>query len=195
MADPNVIPNAYGDDLYASLAPMAFGDEDNNYALKTYCYANGQMYSQLEQFARTDAAGNPAYSLLFDLDRATGDLIPYIAQYAGQEIPKGIDDATARALVRKPSNAERGTLAAVVKAVLATLTGTKYLRLIERDTSAYHFSVFTRTAETPDVAATARAIDSVKPAGLIYSLVVTAGKTIDELVGTIDALTGAVDNL
>jgi hypothetical protein len=184
----------FGDELYEGVAPLAYADADNGYALRTLCYAIGELFAQVELLARADAAGNDPWSVIMDVDRALGYMLPYLGQFVGQAIPVGTPDAVARDLIRSPSNQERGTLAKIVTDAKRTLTGTQYIRVIERDGSPWRLSVFTRTSETPDPAATDAAIQAVKPAGIVVNHVTSAGVVIDELTGTIDALSGSIDS-
>jgi hypothetical protein len=72
-------------------------------------------------------------------------------------------------------------------AIRRTLTGTRYVFLKEREGSPYRVTAVTRTAETPDVAATLAAALSQKPAGLILTLSSTAVRTwleVDTAGGT-----------
>lgn len=185
----------FGAELYEALAPLDYADAENGYALRIVCDAVGTMAEELELLTRTDADGHDPWSIIMDAERAPAYMLPYVAQFVGQTIPVGTPEATARALIRSPSNQERGTLAKVEHDVKATLTGSQYVRVIERDGSPYRFSVFVRTSECPSPAETEAAILSSKPAGLALNFVVADGTTIDELSGSIDALTGTIDDL
>lgn len=184
----------FGDELYEGVAPLAYADADNGFALRILAYAIGEMFAQVELLARADDAGNDPWSVVMDVDRAAGYMLPYLAQFVGQSIPVGTPDADARDLIRTPSNQERGTLAKIIADAKRTLTGTQYIRVIERDGSPWRLSVFTRTAETPDATATLAAVLAAKPAGIVVTHTVSAGVTIDELTGTIDALSGSIDS-
>jgi hypothetical protein len=93
----------------------------------------------------------------------------WTAQFLGVQIPAGADDATARALIRDRPAFRRGTVPALIAAAQATLTGTRYVNVIERDGSAYALRVQTFTEETPDAAGTLAALLTQKPAGLVLT--------------------------
>jgi hypothetical protein len=194
MADPNTTPNAFGDELYYSVSPLAYGDADNDYALKTLCYALAQMFNQVELLARSDGTADP-WSIIMDADNAPDYVLPYIAQFVGQTIPVGTPEADARQLIKDPSNQKRGSLPKLIYEAKRFLTGSQYVRVIERDTSPYHFSVFVHTSEVTDSAALAAALQAVKPAGLVMNLVISDHTTIDVLTGSIDSQTAQINNL
>lgn len=181
----------FGTELYGSVRPIP---EDEG-ALQIVCDAIGTMANQLELLTRQDDDGNAPWSVIYDLDRAEGYMLPHLAQLVGFRIPKGTPDAAAREMIRQPPDQGRGTLAKLTRDVKATLTGGQYLRVKERDGSPYRFSVFVRSAECPDHAATLAAALATKPAGLVLNLVITDGTVIDELTGTINALSGVIDDL
>lgn len=193
---PAGIPETtFGAALYDSLAPLAFADAENGYALLTLCDAIGTMAAQLELLTRADDAGHDPWSIIMDVDRAPGYALPYLAQFVGQAIPVGTPDAAARDLIRSPSNQARGGVDKTIHDAQATLTGTKFCRAIERDGSPWRITFHVRTAECPDPAATAAAIEAVKPAGMVVTVVASAGTTIDELTGTIDSQAVVIDDL
>ena len=206
--DPNTTPNAFGDELYEAMAPLAYADAANDYALKTICYALAQMFKQLELLVRTDDDGNLPWSIIMDADRAPDYMLPYIAQFVGQTIPTGMSEADARALIKAPSNSERGTRASLIENVEKYLTGTKHISLRERDTSPWHATMNILSGESgiangtyvvnqanASLSPIIQALLDNKPVGIVLELIVSNGITIDELVGTIDAQTGTIDNL
>lgn len=185
----------FGAELYESAAPLAYADPENGYALLTTCDAVGTMAAELETLTRQDDEGNDPWSIIMDADRAPGKWLPYIAQFPGQTIPVGTDEATAREMIKSPSNQERGGVDKMVYEAKLTLTGTKYVRVIERDGDEDTISFFVRTSECVDEDATRDSILAVKPAGLLLNLVVSESPVIDELIGSIDSQTGSIDNL
>lgn len=194
--DPNTTPIPLGDDFYESVKPLAWDDPNNDYALKTLCYAIAQMFAEAELYGRADEDGNPGWSILFDLDRVPYEAIPYLAQYVGQTIPSGLDDTDARELVRSPNNQERGTVASIIAAAESVLTGTKTVLLQERvNGDAYKLRVVTQTSESPSSAVLRAAIEKVKPAGIVLEIVITDSTIIDALSGTIDSQTAIIDAL
>lgn len=186
---------SFGAELYESLKPLAYADQENDYALLTLCDAIGTMAEELELLTRADDEGRDPWSIIMDADRAPGYMLPYIGQFVGQTIPVGTPEDEARELIRSPSNQERGTVSKMVHDLKATLTGRKYVRVIERDGSPWIISFYVRTSECPDPTASLAALEAVKAAGFILNLVVSEGVVIDELTGSIDDLPGTIDNL
>lgn len=150
MPDPNIVPDPLGDDFYESVKPLAYDDPNNDYALKTLAYGLAQMFKQAELYGRTDEDGNPGWSILFDVNRAPADALPYLAQYVGERIPVGISEADARARIVAKQNQQRGTPASIIAATQSKLYGTKFVALIERlNGDAYKMRVITNAYETP----------------------------------------------
>lgn len=185
----------FGAELYDSALPLAYGDADHDDAFLILCDAIGTMAAQLELLTRVDEDDHDPWSVILDAERAPGYMLPYLAQFVGQTIPVGTPDDAARDMIRSPSNQERGTAAKMIHDAKATLTGSQYVRLIERDGSPFRFSVIVRTSECPDPAATEAAILASKPAGLALNFAVVAGTTISELTGSINSLSGTIDGL
>lgn len=206
--DPNTTFNAMGELLYFGISPLAYDDPNHDYALKTLCYALAQPFNQVWLLGRADEAGNDPWSIIVDPTLAPGYVLPYIAQLVGENIPVGSSDVIARSQIAMRNNQARGTVASIIAAAQLALTGAKYAHLTERDGSAYRARLNVRDAETGlsigsyVVNSTNAPLDplianllAVKPVGILLTVVVSAGTTIDELVGTINGLTGTIDSL
>lgn len=128
------------------------------------------------------------YGVVFTINpRFVGDtavcptaLLPYIAQYLGIQIPSTADDATARALLTGEANLHRGGPDAIVAAAQRWLTGSQAAQLIERTRpdgshSGYWFLLHVLTSEVVDQAALVDAVNSVKPGGIMWQLVINTG--------------------
>jgi hypothetical protein len=114
---------------------------------------------------------------LFDAEQAPGEALEHVGQYVGVQLPGNLDAAARRIRVRETDGQRRGTLAALVGAAKQHLTGTRRVEIVERDGSAYRFTVTTYTAETPDPARVRAALDEQKPAGLVLTYHVRDGQT------------------
>lgn len=181
--------------LYAALEPFAYADEENDWALLVYSGAAGQMRQQIHDLV-ADTEDRPGWANLLDIDNCPADYLPYLAQFVGSRIPTGSSEATARDIVRTHSGFNRGTVSALEAAVAATLTDTQTVYISERvDDNAYWLTVATLTSETPDEAATLAAVLSQKPAGIKLDFFTTTSLYIDDLDGTIDGLSGTIDEL
>lgn len=208
MADPGLAPNAFAEEFYERLAPLMTRDAENGYGGKTFAYALGSMMNQFELLARTDADGNPGWTIILDPTRAPDYALPYVAQYRGEVIPVGAPETDARAIVTAGAHSLRGTPQSLIDAATKHLTGSKYLTLRERDTGPRHATMYVRTAECTLAPGTYQvkrvnigqgpiiaSIFAVKPSDVDVDLVVATQRTIDELTGSIDALAGTIDQL
>src|SRR5690348_15928133 len=118
----------FGAELYDSVRPLP----DEGGALEIMCDAFGTMAAELELLTREDADGNAPWSIIMDADRAPLAYLPYIAQFPGQTIPVGTSETAARELIKAPSNQERGGIEKMTYECKLHLTGSQYVRVIER---------------------------------------------------------------
>src|SRR5690348_9222664 len=116
-----------GAELLEGMAPL------ESEGLQILADAIGSMGAELELLVREDAEGNAPWSIIHDADRAPVEYLPYIAQFPGQEIPVGTPVDEARELIKAPANQERGGVEKMRYECQKTLTGTKYVKVIERD--------------------------------------------------------------
>ena len=159
-------PSSFAAALYDSMAPVAMQDSQHAWSLLILCNAIGQMYQLVDDWVRDQPAG-PGWSLLLDLNRCPLIALGWLGQFVGVRIPAGLTDAQQRAWIASTPGFKRGTPAAMIAAVQATLTGTKSVTLVERDGDPYNLTVKTLTGETPNQTATSNAIASQKPAGIV----------------------------
>jgi len=170
-------------ELYESISPLAWDDENQDYALLSICGAIGAMFQPLRDLGGTDPDGNPGWSILLDIDRCPTQYLPYLGQFVGVQVNTALTDAQQRSQIRAESGMQRGTVAAIKAAAAKLLTGTQTVQLIERTPDPYSFTVITADDETPDPDAVLAALMAAKPAGLIlnYNGSVT-GQTWAQLV-------------
>lgn len=180
--------------LYERLEPLAYADGDNGWALLALLDSIGRQYQELDDLISPDGDEAP-WSKLLDVERCPVAQLPWLAQLVGVRIPSGLTEAAAREMVRHPAGWSRGTPGSMIRAAQATLTGNKTVVLLERQGDPYNLTVVTRTAETPNAAATLKALQAVKPVGILMTHTVVAGKVVEELAGSVNALTGTVDSL
>jgi hypothetical protein len=184
----------YGELLYDRLSPLAFADEQNDWALLKLCGALGQVHAPVHDIV-SDPDGGPPWARLLDPDRAPAVFLPWLAQVVGERVPAGETEAAARTRIKLPQGNIRGKVPALVAAAQRTLTGAKFVQVLERTGSAYTLTVVTQASETPDAPQTNRDLQAAKPAGLILTHVATSVTIVDQLAGTVDALAGTVDAL
>jgi len=144
-------------------------DVENFFALQNYCAAIGEIFQEVDTLARDTPEGYPGWSIILDANRCPVIGLPWLAQWTGTTLSDSWSEADQRTAIQQAGRWARGTPTAMTKAIQTTLTGNKQVFLTERDTSPYHFSVFTLTGETPNSAASEAALLSQKPAGLAYS--------------------------
>lgn len=172
IAAPTLDPVAA--EYYRSLLPLAYADADLGWPLLNFLAALGAITQGVDDIVR-DSPEGPGWSVLFDVDRAPLDVLPWLGQWVGVTVDTTRTDADQRQQIRDESGFRRGTPAAIVAAAQTTLTGTKTVLMYERDTGAYRLTIHTFSDETPDPAATLAAILTQKPAGIIlfYSVIPT----------------------
>lgn len=178
------------DRLSEELAPILTLD------LTTYIIAIAAMFAQVEEYAvdQGDEWWQGAYSNMLDVDNAPAKGLPFLAQFVGVTLPVGLTEAASRAYIRARNRQNRGKPQAIIDAAKAHLSGTQYVSLAERDSSAYHATVTVRTAEVVDIDALTAAVEAVKPGGVKVAIVSTVGETWNEATHTWDTAPGAWDD-
>lgn len=182
-----------GADLYDANEALAFDDPANDYALAILCEAIGRMYQEVADLSE-DRDGRPGWAILVDVETTPANALPWLAQIPGVQLTQGASVAQQRDEVRLRSGQARCRPATMVAAAAATLTGTKSVRILERTSSAWTLTVITRTAETPNPAATLAALMSQKVGGDILTHSVSDAPLIDEGTRTINAATAVINN-
>ncbi len=173
---PELAPDPFAARLYAALEPVADQDPAWAWSLLIYVNAIGTMFQIVDTIVSDDDDG-PGWSALLDLSRCPDEALPWLGQFVGVRVPVGATPDQMRTAIAGHSGWERGTPAAMRSAIGATLTGTKTVVFRERDGgNAYHLGVVTYTDETPDQAATNRALMASKPAGLSVTYNMLAGQ-------------------
>lgn len=135
-----------------------------------------------------DPSWVPGWGALFDVDNCPFQYLPFLGQLVG--VPPaaliGADDATARSIIRNEAGQKRGTPAAITSAAQRFLTGTQSVDLLERVKSdgttpdAYSFVLIVRASEVIDATQLVAAVNAVKPAGLVWTLIQSTEWTLAE---------------
>jgi hypothetical protein len=167
------------EDLYASLGPWREMDE-NVWDLLLLCEAAaGKLQEVYDLGFREDLVG---WSQVMDPDAAPAKFVPWLGQFIGVRMLPSDSLDVQRQRIRTHSGWERGTPVALIAAVKTQLAGGDgTVVLIERDTSAYHATVQTYTAQTPNVQAVLDAIAAAKPAGLVVAHQLLSGITFNQV--------------
>jgi hypothetical protein len=181
-----------GEELYQQVLPLHGDDPDGLARDLCGAWIRG---TQTVYTLVADAENSPGWSKLFDPDSLYGDELRWLAQARGVRLrtqradeTAGQWDAYARTAIRETSAQHRGMVEAQIAAVQATLVGTRWVAYTERvGGNAYRIAVRTKTVETPDPAATLRALIDYdygqKPAGLRLDFATVTGQTYGAIAG------------
>jgi hypothetical protein len=196
-------PQPFASRLYRMMAPLARDDPSYGWALLIFVNAATLAYEQVEAWVRDTPTG-PGWSLLLDVERCPPEALPWLGQFVGVRLIKGASDEANRERIKATDGFQRGTRAALIGAAQATLTGNRSVFLTERDHDpadtpdyAYYLTVTTYRGQTPDPAATERALLGQKPGGLILTYVCVDGQVYDQVrtrFATYAALNAAYPN-
>lgn len=163
-------------------------DDDPNTDLELYIGAISSMFEEAEDAVRDGETGNPPFSMMFDPDNVPTYALAWLGQFVGvqpenQSQFETDDDfyARQRQRIKDHLGFARGSAAAMLAAAQLYLTGNKTVLFRERDGSAYHLTVVTRTSETPDSGKVLRALTDLKPAGITLDYHTITGRDFDEV--------------
>lgn len=163
-------------EVYAKLEPYAEQDQANGWALRSIVEAMTKMYVDVDELVRDSLTGDPGWSALFDATRCPPEGLTWLAQLLGCSIQQGDGlDVTRDKILGAESGIRRGSLVTMKRAAARLLTGNKTIVVSERTSDAWHFSIRTRTSETPSSAAVLAALNAEKPAGLIMDYATFTG--------------------
>jgi hypothetical protein len=162
--------------VYHQLTPVATKDSANEWRLSEYVESLGLMFQETDDWASDDEGGEPGWSILVDINRAPEKALPWLAQFVGVTLPKGISGADARALIKDAGGWRRGTPASMRAAIQPLLTGNGTVVFRERFGGAYRLAVKTYGSQTPNPAAVLKALLAQKPAGIVLTYEATVGQ-------------------
>ena len=185
MSKPTNI-GSFAEAVYAELEPFTFAEESAtvDYALLKYVGAIGEILQLFDTCAY--CAPNPAWSLLLDSSNVPAAFLPWLGQFVGTIVDTALSESGQRSQILARAGWARGTPAQMANSIKKFLTGTKTVKLYERDTSPYHVSVVTLTSETPaDHSQVLATLLTNKPAGLVLDYQVLAVAPVDWTYGEI----------
>jgi len=171
-------------EIYEALG-SAFTSEDdrNEWQLLRFVNAIAKTPQETDDLVR-DTDDYVGWSSIMDLDRVADNGIGYLAQFIGVDTIGDLTPEAQRLRVKETAGFQRGTKAAIEGAAKQYLTGSRLVRVYERDTSPYHFRVVLFGAEVPEPDRTRRAILDQKPAGLVAVIDISTGQSYAELTST-----------
>lgn len=181
-----------GAELYAANEPLAYADPGHDYALAVLCGAIGAMWQDVADLAE-ERDGRPQWAALVDVETSPDYALPWLAQIPGVKLTAGATAEQQRDETRRLSGQARCRPQSMKDEAAPTLSGTKTVILLERTSSAWTLTAITRTAETPDPAATLAALLRQKVGGDVLTHIVSDAPIIDEGTLTINAATGTID--
>jgi len=135
-----------------------------------------------------------AWGQVLDPDAADARLLPWLAQFSGDQLLPSDMVQDQRDRLTSPSNFYRGTVEAIRAEMRPTLTGNQTVLVLERVSgNEFAVTIVTRTSETPNPAATEAAGRRQLAPWLIGTWVVSNDAIIDEggATRTIDAIGSA----
>lgn len=138
----------FAEAIYEQVDPLTFAEAQLDYPLLKFLGALGQAFQQMDTLA-FPGDGTPPWSALVDIDRIPDEGLPYLGQMIGVAVDTGLTFDQQRQQIRDHTSWQRGTPAALTKAIQMFLTGSKTVVITERDTSPYHFGITTYSDETP----------------------------------------------
>lgn len=167
--------SVFSERLIARLEPWMSPD------LERYCRALAAMFDPILTLAEeTGQDGQstppyePAWGKILDVNLCPPQALGWLAQFVGVSLPTTVTEEEARALIRAEGGFERGTRQSIEAAIERVLgVGTHYT--IEERTNlggeekAYWFLVIVPPGDASK--ALSEAIESVKPAGLLFAVV------------------------
>lgn len=162
-------------DIYALLEPYTEVDAANGYALRTIVEGIAKTLTDLDEIVREGPNGQTRWSSIMDATRCPPEGLAWLGQIVGTRLIPGDTLDTHRARVGAADGLRRGSPAQMTLAAQRLLTGNKTVFISERTSDAWHFSVRTRTSETPSSAAVLAALTAAKPAGLILDYATFTG--------------------
>ena len=168
-------------DLYDAISPtLTENDADYGFSMAYLCQALCASGLQPVYDYAFDTVTREGWSKLLDLNETPDAALPYLGQFVGVVLPGSNTPAQSRSQITTHANWNRGTPAALIAAVQATLLGSQRATIVERDTSPYHATINTFAVQTPNQTATKAAIAAAKPAGLIVALNLIPGPTFTQ---------------
>lgn len=165
------------DDYVAAHEPWLTDD------LEDFLRVIGEMFAEVELYA-FDTDDDEGWTILLDIDRAPRAALPYLAQYVGERLPTGLTEEEERAWIRDAPNQRRGTLGSIVAAAQRWLTGARLVTVIERDGGPDKLTIVTYAVDTPNQSLVTMELESVVPADISLTYVVTGGQIWSQVIAT-----------
>lgn len=121
--------------------------------------------------------GRPGFAGFLDPDACPTVQLPALAMWAGATVTPAMTDDEMRARIIDRPARRRGSPGRIAAAVAVTLTGGRWVDIIERDGGPYQITVRTYTSQTPEPTAAAAAAAVAAPWWILTSHQLVAGQT------------------
>jgi hypothetical protein len=175
------------EELYSIISPLAFEDEENDWALLIFCEALIGAVQIVREYSIPFWQGVRAdinWQTILSIDDTRGEALRWLAQFVGVVIVPQLvleNDNDLRDYIKSLPGFTRGSPNAMRAEISRFLTGNKTVIFRERYGGAYKLEVRTYTSETPDSAKVLSAIISQKPAGISLNYQALAGQEWQQL--------------
>lgn len=177
---------------YDALVPFQAGESDQDYQLAKFVKAVADPFEDTYDWIHGDPENDPTkvgWYILMDLDNVPEEVVRWLGQFKGVDVPIGTSLADAKLLITSADGFSRGTIEALRTKVQQVLTGTKTVTIRERykwddpgvDHSHY-IQVITYSDETPDEALAELAAVNNTRAGLVLNFEVLDGQDWQQVI-------------
>jgi hypothetical protein len=167
------------EDYTAAMTPWMTDD------LRDYLEAIAAMFEEVEYLIE-DTDERVGWEVLLDPDLTPVGALPFLGQFVGENLPKGISEEAAREWVKDAPNQRRGTPRSIFYAAQRRLTGERLVSIRERDGEGGaddpdQLTVVTYTAQTPDPDGTLRDLLTVVPADIVLNYTTASGQSWEDV--------------
>lgn len=177
---PRPVVTATTEEAYRGLGPLTEPDADLDYPLLRFVASVADQLQVVNDLARdTDEA--PGWAKVFDPARTPDEFVGWLGQFVGVRELVGLTPLAQRMRIRETAGFQRGTKAAIEGAAKQFLSGSRQVKVYERDGSPYRLRVRTYQTETPDAARVEAAVRAQKPAGLVLTYEVVTGASYGQM--------------
>ena len=174
----------------ARLAPINVGDS----TLAGLAHAITTPGELLDLIVREDDDFS-SWGRVMDPAAVPAQLLPWLAQFAGVQLLPSDTEQQQRDRITAAAGFKRGTAASMAAEVALTLTGSKYVSILQQvGGNRWAMTLITLSAETSSAATTYAAALRQKPAGVNLTHVVATGPIVDQGTRTIDLGANTIDS-
>jgi hypothetical protein len=156
--------------------------------LADYTAAIATMWAEVEQYQSDPTNDIVSWQVLFDVDLAPLQALPWLAQCVGERLMVGFDEATSRDWIRQSPNWSRGTEQGIVNAIKRTLTGPQTVQFgtrthLDGTVDVDCIAILTYASQTPNPEQVRNQLRRVVPADIIWEYDVVDGATWELVQG------------